>query len=272
MHGFISIIDIISYNLINLILTINKLIGPNYVDWKRNLDIVLTSEEIKWVIKEISLSTPNEHSTQEEKDNYHSWQRADQKTKCIILGSLDNVLQHQHVFMPTTYDILVSLHEMFGGKGRPTKQVALKAIMDTKILEGTPIRDHMIRMIRLFNQMKIIGDKMNGETQVDTFLETLSDSFKQFKLNYNMNKMVMSLIELMRELQMVEGILKDQKGIHMVVKGSSSSSSQKNKNTIESTKQKGKFKGKGKKKKSKGQDKCFLCGKKGHRKRNALSS
>ena len=40
-----------------------------------------------------------------------------------------------------------------------------------------------------------------------------------------MNKMVMSLIELMRELQMVEGILKDQKGIHMVVKGSSSSSS-----------------------------------------------
>ena len=64
------------------------------MDWKRNLDIVLTSEELKWVTQEIAPFTPNEHSTQEERDNYHSWQMTDQKTKCIILGSLDNVLQH----------------------------------------------------------------------------------------------------------------------------------------------------------------------------------
>ena len=87
---------------------------------------------------------------------------------------------------------------------------------------------------------------------------------KQFKLNYNMNKMVMSLLELMRELQMVEGILKDQKGIHMGVKHSSGSSNQKKKNTMKSTKQKGKFKGKEKKKKSNGQGKCFFYGHKGH--------
>ena len=64
--------NIMSYNPINLILTINKLIGPNYVDWKRNLDIVLTFEELNWVTQEITHFTPNEHSTQEEKDNYHS--------------------------------------------------------------------------------------------------------------------------------------------------------------------------------------------------------
>ena len=83
-----------SYNPINLILTTNKLIEPNYMDWKRNLDIVLTSEELKWVTREIAPFIPNEHSTQEERDNYHSWQMTDQKTKCIILGYLDNVLQH----------------------------------------------------------------------------------------------------------------------------------------------------------------------------------
>ena len=38
-----------SYNPINLILTTNKLSGPNYMDWKRNLDRVLTLEELKWV-------------------------------------------------------------------------------------------------------------------------------------------------------------------------------------------------------------------------------
>ena len=55
-----------------------------------------------------------------------------------------------------------------------------------------------------------------------------------------MNKMVMRLIELIRELLMVERILKEEKAIHMVVKGSSSFSSQKKKNAIESTKHKGK--------------------------------
>ena len=50
----------------------------------------------------------------------------------------------------------------------------------------------------------------------------------------------------------------------MAVKGSSSSYSQKKKNTTKSTKQKGKFKGKRKKKNRKGQGKCFLCGQKGH--------
>ena len=39
---------IISYNFITLILTNDKLIGPNYVDWKeKNLDIVLIVEELK---------------------------------------------------------------------------------------------------------------------------------------------------------------------------------------------------------------------------------
>ena len=124
-----------SYNPINLILTTNKLIRPNYVDQKRNLDIVLTSEELKWVTSEIAPCTPNEHSTQEKRDNYHSQQRADKKTKCIILESLDKRLQHQKVSMLTSYDIFVSLHEMFGGKGRPAKQATLKAIMDAKMLE-----------------------------------------------------------------------------------------------------------------------------------------
>ena len=36
-----------SYNPITLILTDNNLIGPTYVDWKRNLDIVLTKNNLK---------------------------------------------------------------------------------------------------------------------------------------------------------------------------------------------------------------------------------
>ena len=58
----------------------------------------------------------------------------------------------------------------------------------------------MIHMIRLFNEMKILEAEINGETQVDMVLEILPKIFRQSKLNYNMNKMVMSLIKLIREL------------------------------------------------------------------------
>ncbi|KAL6327912.1 hypothetical protein AAG906_027322 [Vitis piasezkii] len=48
--------------------------------------------------------------------------------------------------------------------GRPVRQDALKAIMDTKMSEGTIVRNHMICMIRLFNKMEILGVEIDGET------------------------------------------------------------------------------------------------------------
>ena len=65
--------------------------------------------------------------------------------------------------MPTPYDILISLHEMFGAKGWPARQTALKIILDIKTSEGTPIRDHMICMIRIFNEMDILGVEIHGK-------------------------------------------------------------------------------------------------------------
>ena len=38
------------FNPIAIILNQNKLTGPNYVNWKRNLDIVLTTEGYKYVL------------------------------------------------------------------------------------------------------------------------------------------------------------------------------------------------------------------------------
>ena len=38
-------------------------------------------------------------------------------------------------------------------------------------------------------------------------LQSLPESFKEFRLNYNMNKKIYSLSKLMNELVVVEGIL-----------------------------------------------------------------
>ena len=53
---------------------------------------------------------------------------------------------------------------MFYGKGRSAKEVVLKTIRNDKMSKGTPIRDHMIHMIGLFNEIKICGVEIDEET------------------------------------------------------------------------------------------------------------
>ena len=193
---------------------------------------------------------------------------ADEKARCIILGSLSNVLHQQHMGIATTYEIFLNLQEMFGDKDGPIRQAAVRTIMSTKMTKGTPVRDHMICMISLFNEMEILRDKIDGETQVAMILETLPDSFKKFKPNYNMNKLMMSLTELMKELQMVEEIIKELMSVHMAIKESSCSSrNKKKKNSFKNSKQGKNKTGKGK---SKCKGKCFIYGKKGRWKKECL--
>ena len=73
--------------------------------------------------------------------------------------------------------------------------------------EGSSVREHCLTMISNLNTLKVLGADINGESQVDMKLQSLSESFKEFRLNYNMNKNIYSLFELINELVAAEGIL-----------------------------------------------------------------
>ena len=82
------------FNPLAVILKEHKLIGPNYIDWKRNLDIVLTAEEYKYVLTEVCPEKPVDGCTNAVAiEAYKKWNKADEMARCYILASMSNVLQ-----------------------------------------------------------------------------------------------------------------------------------------------------------------------------------
>ena len=62
-----------SFSSLVAILNQNKLIGANYVDWKRNLDIVLIAKEHKYVLSQPCPNFPSLDASLEEKQQYDRW-------------------------------------------------------------------------------------------------------------------------------------------------------------------------------------------------------
>ena len=86
-----------------------------------------------------------------------------------------------------------SLKGMFGDHGRPARQVSMQKLMGAKMVEGTLIREHVLKMIEFSNELETLGATIDTQTQVDIILNSLPASFAQFKLNYNMNQMNFSM-------------------------------------------------------------------------------
>ena len=142
----------------------------------------------------------------------------------------------------------------------------MKVLLNIKMAEGTPVRDHVLKMITHLNELEILGAEINDESQVDIILMSLPESFKHFCLNYSMSKGSYSLARLLKEFQAAEGILSHIKSVQVMERGSSFAKKSKKKKKASKpsvgSKQKSKF-GDGKIK-----SKCFKCGQKGHWKKN----
>ena len=81
----------------------------------------------------------------------------------------------------------------------------------------------MLKVMGYLYEAIDLGTEINHETQIDIVMETLSSSFDEFKLNYSMNKLSMTLPKLIKELQVVEQIVGKEKVVHFAKASSSRS-------------------------------------------------
>ena len=66
---------------------------------------------------------------------------------------------------------------MFSEQGRSARQETMWQIYNTKMDEGTSVREHCLRMIYNLNTLEVLGADIDGESQVDMILQSLPESF-----------------------------------------------------------------------------------------------
>ena len=92
---------------------------------------------------------------------------------------------------------------MFAKSSSTARQAAIGALMNTRMTGGN-VRDHCLKMMGHISTAEVMGAKLDQEMKIDLILESLPNSFGQFKLNYNMNKLKLTPIELMHEFESAE--------------------------------------------------------------------
>ncbi|KAJ9567226.1 hypothetical protein OSB04_003192 [Centaurea solstitialis] len=238
------------------ILEKDKLTGSNFLDWERNLMIVLRHER-KWYVLEEPLGEAPPANAPAAARNAHKKHSDDLlDVACLMLATMSPDLQ-AGLINTNAYDMIRQLRDMFQTQARTERYDATKAFNECKMVKGTSLA-------------------------TDTILNSLSEDYRPFVVNYNMNNMEKTIAELHSMLKTAElnmGNKNKTKDVLMVKDGgvknkNGQASTSKGKGpvqAIQSAPKKGKGKGKGKKvkpNKARTENRCFICNEVGHWRQN----
>jgi len=172
-----------------------KLNGTNFIDWIRNLRIVLKQERKDYVLENPIPPEPAANAPRAERDAYkkHSDDAVD--ATCLMLATMNSELQRQFENM-MAFDIVVQLKNLFQAQARVKRYEMTKALHECKMAEGASVSSHVIKMIGYIENLERLGFPYNQDLSIDIILQPLPPSYSSFIMNYNMNGLEKSLTEL----------------------------------------------------------------------------
>ena len=111
----------------------HKLTGPNYLDWERNLKIVLKSEKIGYVLDAPLPPAPADDAPELDRAAHRKHREDIDTAQCIMLASMSPELQKQHVSMEP-HTIIFHLKDLFGELARTERYETSRALFDHDVL------------------------------------------------------------------------------------------------------------------------------------------
>ena len=250
----------------------DKLNSTNFIDWSRNLRIVLKQEKKSYVLDAPLPNEPARNATFVQRETFETKKSDSNDVTCLMLATMVPELQKQFMDQEA-YEIMVHLKEMFQEQARHERFVTTKALTSCRMTPGTPVSAHVLKMKGYLETLEKLEVRVPQELATDLILGSLPDAFDQFVMNYNMHGMTKTVTELHGMLKNAEENIQKTNPVLMVQRG------------IKKGKNKGKGKAKPKalhkpsgsapqaqpkQKPKESESTCFHCNKVGHWKKNCV--
>ncbi|KAK8621633.1 hypothetical protein V6N13_081066 [Hibiscus sabdariffa] len=143
-----------------------KLNGINFLDWFRNLRIVLKQERKDYVIEEAIPNDPGPSASRVDKDKFKKHMDNMLDVGCLMLATMTPELQKQHEDM-VAYEMIQNLKEIYEGQARQERYETSKALFQCKMSEGSPVGAHVIKMMGYIQTLEKLGFALNDELAVE---------------------------------------------------------------------------------------------------------
>ncbi|XP_038896455.1 uncharacterized protein LOC120084715 [Benincasa hispida] len=178
----------------------DKLTDENYARWKNNTNTILIINDFRFVLTKEHPSIPPSTAAQNVRKAYERWTRTNEKAQAYILASLNEFLAKKHKPMITSREIIESLREIFEQPSMQLRHNALKYIFNSRMTEGTSVREHVLNMMVYFNVTEMNRSNIDEASQVSIILESLPENFLHFVSHAVLNRVDYNITTLLNEL------------------------------------------------------------------------
>ncbi|VFQ83148.1 unnamed protein product [Cuscuta campestris] len=253
-----------------------KLSGTNFLDWEMNLKIVLECEKKLYVLTSQPPKAPEANARAAEITSYKKYEDDARDVRCLMLATMTPELQRLHKDMEAN-PMMTRLKGLYQGQARHERFKISATLFSSKLATGNPVGPHVFKMIGQIETLKKLEAPLHPMLATDLILGSLPAEYSQTVVNFYMNKLEMTMPELLKFLTTAEESLGKGKGKSVLMVEGSTIAKKSGPRSPAGTKRKGSKKPKpaskssslkpkeGAKKKS---DVCYYCGKKGHCRRN----
>jgi hypothetical protein len=106
---------------------------------------------------------------------------------------------------------------MFENQTRAERYNISKALFACKLAEGSKVNPHVIKMMGYIETLDKLGSELKHDQTTNVILQSLLTSYESFIMNFHMNDMEESVVELHGMLKIVEESIKKNLNHVMIV-------------------------------------------------------
>ncbi|KAL0430683.1 UNVERIFIED_CONTAM: hypothetical protein Sradi_0694300 [Sesamum radiatum] len=117
---------------------------------------------------------------------------------------MTNEIQKQYDRLENVPSIMLRLKDVYAVPDRYIRYTATKAFFRTKMVEGSSVQSHGVKMLSLVEKLEDLKAGLDNDTYIDMILQSLPPSYDPFIVNYNMNGLEKSVHELINMLVQYE--------------------------------------------------------------------